>query len=179
MDVIERDIAKATGAIKYFTGRPCVNGHVAPRYTQSGTCSECIKGAAAGVRSEKDMSPEIAVFISNLAEINLRAEEKNAGMLRDCAAALCVSRCPGLRPDQVKAKWYPANPAGNTALYRVKVHPDDIRVMREMADGLLSAPGEVTAEARDKLHKLPPGDWERVYGQGSSGIRPTLVTNNR
>lgn len=175
MEIIERDIAKATGAIKYFTGRPCVNGHVAPRYTQSGTCSECLRGAAAGMRSERDISPEISVFIANLAEINLRAEERNAGLLRETAAKLCVARCPGLRPEQVTSRWYPANVAGNTALYRVKVHPDDIGFMRDMADGLLTSSGELTAQVRDRIHGLPAGEWERVYGQGSSGTRPTLI----
>jgi group I intron endonuclease len=32
--------AKASGAKKYFTGQPCKNGHVAPRYTK-GSCVEC------------------------------------------------------------------------------------------------------------------------------------------
>lgn len=32
--------AKASGAKKYFTGQPCKNGHVAPRYTK-GVCVEC------------------------------------------------------------------------------------------------------------------------------------------
>jgi hypothetical protein len=27
---------------KYFTGRPCVRGHTALRYTKTGACSECV-----------------------------------------------------------------------------------------------------------------------------------------
>lgn len=34
--------AKATGAKYYFTGEPCVHGHVAPRKTK-GACLECLK----------------------------------------------------------------------------------------------------------------------------------------
>lgn len=26
----------------YFTGVPCSNGHLSPRYTSSGTCRSCI-----------------------------------------------------------------------------------------------------------------------------------------
>ena len=37
-----RSEAKATGATHYFTGLPCVRGHIAPRKTK-GACVECIK----------------------------------------------------------------------------------------------------------------------------------------
>ncbi|OZA30926.1 MAG: hypothetical protein B7X93_01460 [Hydrogenophilales bacterium 17-61-9] len=30
-----------TGAMHFFTGRPCVHGHVEKRYTTSGECVEC------------------------------------------------------------------------------------------------------------------------------------------
>lgn len=35
--------AKKYGSKQYFTGVPCKNGHVAPRYSASGHCSECTK----------------------------------------------------------------------------------------------------------------------------------------
>jgi 5-methylcytosine-specific restriction endonuclease McrA len=35
--------AKAKGEEFYFTGTPCVNGHIAPRFTSNGGCSECLK----------------------------------------------------------------------------------------------------------------------------------------
>jgi len=44
MNFSPRQIAIATGAKTYFTGKPCRNGHVAYRYTQSSTCSDCVKG---------------------------------------------------------------------------------------------------------------------------------------
>jgi len=37
-----RKEAKALGATHYFTGEPCVRGHVAPRKTKGG-CIECVK----------------------------------------------------------------------------------------------------------------------------------------
>ena len=39
----KRKLAAANGDIYYFTGIPCVNGHVANRYTKSGACVECQK----------------------------------------------------------------------------------------------------------------------------------------
>jgi 5-methylcytosine-specific restriction endonuclease McrA len=35
--------AKAKGEKFYFTGVPCKNGHIAPRFTSNGGCSECLK----------------------------------------------------------------------------------------------------------------------------------------
>ena len=37
-----RSEAKATGATHYFTGKPCIRGHVVPRETK-GNCTECRK----------------------------------------------------------------------------------------------------------------------------------------
>jgi hypothetical protein len=41
--IIRLDQAKALGLKFYFTGTPCKNGHVAPRYASTRQCSECIK----------------------------------------------------------------------------------------------------------------------------------------
>lgn len=38
--------AKAIGVKRYFTGIPCVNGHVAPRYTSGRSCVVCINERA-------------------------------------------------------------------------------------------------------------------------------------
>lgn len=40
MDVISKKNAKAKGLKRYFTGKPCVNGHLSERYL-SGSCAEC------------------------------------------------------------------------------------------------------------------------------------------
>ena len=34
--------AKAAGSPRYNTGKPCKHGHIADRFTSSGTCSECL-----------------------------------------------------------------------------------------------------------------------------------------
>jgi len=41
---MDRKEAKLLGRNTYLTGVPCKNGHVAYRYTMSGTCSQCING---------------------------------------------------------------------------------------------------------------------------------------
>lgn len=44
MDILTRKYAKEYDLPKYFTGKPCKKGHVAPRYTVSGGCQACING---------------------------------------------------------------------------------------------------------------------------------------
>lgn len=34
--------ARSAGSLLFFTGAPCRNGHVAPRYTKSNVCRDCI-----------------------------------------------------------------------------------------------------------------------------------------
>lgn len=47
--------AIASGQKKYFTGRPCKHGHVAPRYTCASSCSECVR---IGERAWAQKNPE-------------------------------------------------------------------------------------------------------------------------
>jgi hypothetical protein len=47
MEIVTRKDAVSKGLSKYFTGVACRNGHVAPRYTQSATCEECIRESKA------------------------------------------------------------------------------------------------------------------------------------
>ena len=39
----ERRDAKAAGKSRYFTGRPCKQGHIAERQTINGSCVECFR----------------------------------------------------------------------------------------------------------------------------------------
>ncbi len=45
MKPAERDAAKKAGLTQYFTGKPCLNGHVAKRSTATGQCLECQRGS--------------------------------------------------------------------------------------------------------------------------------------
>lgn len=43
MDIIGRNAAKAAGLKRYFTGKPCINGHFSERAVVNATCCECVK----------------------------------------------------------------------------------------------------------------------------------------
>lgn len=43
--------ALASGSARYFTGKPCSRGHIAPRYTAGRACSECSKASTVAWQS--------------------------------------------------------------------------------------------------------------------------------
>lgn len=40
-EVVTRQEAQAAGVTRYYTGKPCIRGHVAMRLTSNGRCIEC------------------------------------------------------------------------------------------------------------------------------------------
>lgn len=50
--------AKACGSLHYFTGAPCVNGHIAIRLTSNATCVECGRDIA---KKSYERSPDRAI----------------------------------------------------------------------------------------------------------------------
>lgn len=49
-----RETAKSLGEKLYWTGSPCIHGHMSPRYTSSGQCYECTQKKS---YTEKPKSP--------------------------------------------------------------------------------------------------------------------------
>lgn len=43
MNITTRKQARTSGDDKYFTGKPCIRGHISPRYTRSKMCQSCIR----------------------------------------------------------------------------------------------------------------------------------------
>jgi 5-methylcytosine-specific restriction endonuclease McrA len=50
--IITRAEAKARGLKRYFTGKPCRNGHVAERYVSVGNCGACLRATEAEYRKD-------------------------------------------------------------------------------------------------------------------------------
>lgn len=48
--------AKAAGETRYFSGRQCNNGHMAERYTSSGTCVICWPGGSEWIKNNPERS---------------------------------------------------------------------------------------------------------------------------
>lgn len=65
--IISRKEAKAQGLSRYFTGKPCCNGHICERYCNGGRCLEC-NAAASNKFRNKDKSNRKAIGVLKLKE---------------------------------------------------------------------------------------------------------------
>lgn len=52
MDIISREEAKRQGLKRYFTGKPCLRGHICERYIISSTCTQCQKNRGSKWRED-------------------------------------------------------------------------------------------------------------------------------
>lgn len=125
--------AKAAGAAQYFTGKPCKQGHLVPKFTCSGSCTECLASRRREyMREWAQKNPEVkkeraaAWYEKNRDEIIERVRtnyykdvNKSRQRARDYAAenrAAARERAIQWRkenPDKKKAadlKWKTANP---------------------------------------------------------------------
>ena len=48
MEIITRKQAFALARTRFYTGRPCKNGHNCERYTSTGGCAKCVNGTYKG-----------------------------------------------------------------------------------------------------------------------------------
>ena len=97
--------AKALGAKRYYTGKPCPKGHVTHRYTAGGGCAQCIS-----IRAKQKYDGGWRQDTTNRKQINARWNASTKGLAakhrwreRNPKRAWCVSICAGMR-DRAKAK---------------------------------------------------------------------------
>ena len=60
MKIVTRMEAAKAGLNRFYTGKPCRNGHMAERYVLNGTCVECANVSAHRYRNEFAMALKAA-----------------------------------------------------------------------------------------------------------------------
>jgi len=146
MEIMKRSDAKFKKLDKYFTGKPCINNHISYRYTQSGTCSQCVNG--------NRVNPDILVrreIKANLVQIRCRVFDDDWGTLAASAWALAAARTPVLTINDVAPKLRPTDPTSGTAMYALYCYAEDIEAIRSIANALLKAHEFDINAARKKI----------------------------
>jgi len=144
MEYSDRKAAFANGAKTYNTGKPCKNGHTTFRYTTSGTCAECITGTRAlfvpVAKSPADTEQRqiMADVTANIMDQKFRVFHQDAIALMTMAEALCVARWPAAPTSMFRVKAAATGGAAGTAMYKVRIHPDDTLTMRRVAEALIA-----------------------------------------
>jgi hypothetical protein len=101
MDIISRNDARLQAMTLYFTGEPCKNGHISPRYVQSGTCRLCITGENPNrpkVSEEKLEQSRIKLALRQT-EVDLR---RRATVLREERKLLAADRETRISQDRTE-----------------------------------------------------------------------------
>jgi 5-methylcytosine-specific restriction endonuclease McrA len=106
----DRSTAKSTGATHYYTGQPCVRGHIALRKTK-GACVECMKEDWAKDNAKRGEKPKSEAS----KEAGKRYYKKN----REAVKARANARPKG-EVTQYKRKYKEANPELYKALTSVR-----------------------------------------------------------
>lgn len=137
-----RKEAKRIGSIKYFTGEPCKHGHIAARYTDSGTCQECLT---------KKPAPSVAVAQDQqiLVPTKIRVSAENYKRVLDLAIDLTRIRYPSVRDRQIESKPGGKDAQGGLLLYTLNLHPQDGQVVASFAASLI--PRVDVAQARSRI----------------------------
>lgn len=151
--------AQTSGSSKYFTGKPCTNGHVEIRYTSSGSCRGCIRGNNVDTRygsqeqyEDFKLSKDVRKdAISMLAEVKLRAYLADVETLRKAVVAVTSVRYPVLERNDIVSRKAASDSAAGTALYRFNIDPADLDFVRGVAQALVSARGPDIAKVKAQI----------------------------
>lgn len=128
---LPRRDALALGVPRYFTGRPCSQGHVAERHTSSGTCCECVR------QSNERRRREVLDRSAGRFAYNLHPDDHAAALAYCQALDIQRGRMPQVAPTV-------ARPA------RVRT-PEEIEALRQLALGRVATPAAPSGAADQGL----------------------------
>lgn len=80
----EKRAAIASGSYTYFTGKPCVKGHLSPRYTKGGACVACLLGSEKEkrARAAADKAAALPPDFKSIADQRREAEDRGDKVYR-------------------------------------------------------------------------------------------------
>ena len=152
MQAVSRKDAKQQGLTRYFTGAPCIRGHVAPRETKSCTCIECQKERG---RQRYAENPEgFAARMAERESLCSAAQRQKAWRERNPGEAALRCQASRAKDPQKSAsnssRWRAANQdalrARNGRQRAVKLSaegeysPDDVSALKVRQEGLCAGP---------------------------------------
>lgn len=126
--IMSRKQAIAAGIKKFYNGKPCVNGHLAMRYTQSGSCEHCInppRSEAAKAHDEKRRAERRELLLTQSMSFNYCVVFSPAALIpkvREFAISLGTMTAPGIQDDFIFPMQQARKPRGGGGDYKFRVH---------------------------------------------------------
>ena len=126
-DDMERSEAARQWLRTYTTGRPCKNGHNTYRYTQSGTCSQCVNNTVTRPDDQSFCILKVRVWKRDVDQVN--AAMHLAMMLR----------IPGITMNEITNRGKYTRIIGTSAILHYLAHKDDVVALTKYAADLFKA----------------------------------------
>lgn len=160
MDIIHRPEARAKGLKTYYTGKICRNGHDSYRYTQSGTCAQCIRDANGGGPVDPTSAARRDAK-AQMVQARFRLHDVDRETFATSAWAMGVMRYPVLTLGDIDPHTLPQDKGGGTGLYAFYCHHEDVDTLRKLSmDMVQSHMGEVNCQKVGFVNRvneyLPP-----------------------
>jgi hypothetical protein len=152
-EISDRAAATAAGLPRYFTGRPCPNGHTADRYTRSSACVECVSANVARARADyaKDQGePREAqrrAYALDVQSVPVLLPAATLEPVAGIVAALLVARYPLLQEDRRynfgtdRVCTRAADQGGGILRAWFNAHRDDAATVRTLATNAMRSAG--------------------------------------
>lgn len=165
--IMTRAEARKSGQNKYFTGKPCKNGHIAERYTASGTCQDCIRSSNAPVvRQHPIAAPDPSAPVDAEQHKDMQANVVTRGLIvydhqvdrmREMVHMMTEARYPGIPPELLHSNPKRENMGCPPVYrYRVRMHHADYRVLDAMCSRMRrEVEGERKSPHADLLAQMP------------------------
>ena len=132
MDIIPRPEARAKGLKTYYTGKICRNGHDSYRYTQSGTCAQCIRDANGGGPVDPTSAARRDAK-AQMVQARFRLHDVDRETFAASAWAMGVMRYPVLTLGDIDPHTLPQDKGGGTGLYAFYCHHEDVDTLRKLS----------------------------------------------
>lgn len=184
-----RKEAIAAGVGTYTTGKPCKYGHLSYRYTQSGSCAQCVAESASVGREllnkhkreyrELTVAKKTAALqpilaarhardeaLKALEPIKVLAHPQDVSIVFDTAIELCLAAFPILDRADVTP---PRTPIKGNPVYRVHVPPDQVEFMHQVANALYVAHGANVSSMADKVARMVQEQADREASPAPEG----------
>lgn len=98
MEIISRSEARRRGLAQYFTGDPCRNNHISYRYTQSGSCSACVRSynqPAENLQAKHESDQRRRDNLARMVSFRTRVFDCDLGFISEMILASVKLREPG------------------------------------------------------------------------------------
>lgn len=141
MQIVTRQEAIARRLSRYFTGKPCKNGHISERYTRISACIGCMRPSfeAVDIQERRDARERLSGVLASLTKIHIRLHPNDLEIFESSLLASAIVRNSSLRLKHLQTRGKPKPWSSGMFRHTFLCFPDDMSDLRAFQDTLESA----------------------------------------